>query len=115
MKRPRKHIPYTVSRVARIAYLAGSGCSAAEIAAESGMKTGAVYKVLSDYRISLVPKNCNETAFQLVVSKRTHADAGDIARDLSVPVPWMLARLLEAVVEERTLAINLLDGVSAPE
>lgn len=115
MKRPRKHIPHTVARVARIAYLAGAGCSAAEIAAETSMKTGAVYKVCSEYRISLVPKTCAEVAFPIVVSKRAMTDAETISKDLAMPPVWMMARLLEAVVEERTLAINLLDGVNAPE
>ena len=115
MKRPRTRIPYSVARVARIAYLAGSGCSASDIAAETGMKSGAVYKVCSEYRISLVPKTHAETSFPIVVSKRALTDAEAIAKDLQMPPTWMMARLLEVVLSERTVAVNLLDGVRAPE
>ncbi|MGJ0510541.1 MAG: hypothetical protein ACR652_26140 [Methylocystis sp.] len=46
MAKSQKPIPYASMRLAKAAYLAGAGHSAAEIGAATGMKTGHVYWLL---------------------------------------------------------------------
>jgi hypothetical protein len=114
VKRPR--VPLTLTRLANIAYLAGQGHSASEIAAATGMTAGHVYWLLFAHHIQLAPKTAADAVIPpLMVSKQTMSGVESLAKELSLPPAWMLARLLEAVIAERTVAVNLLDGAKAPK
>ncbi|WP_363348873.1 hypothetical protein [Methylocystis echinoides] len=112
-KRPR--VPLTLTRLANIAFLAGQGYSASEIAAAMGMKPGHVYWLLFAHHIQLAPKTAADAVIPpLMVSKQTMSGVESLAKELSLPPTWMLGRLLEAVLAEPNIALNLLDGVKAP-
>ena len=91
--------------------MAGAGFSAAEIADELGMSRGNVYRLLSEFRIALVPKAAGQKAIQLGIAAKAFADAYELAGALEMPPERMMAKLLETVLAERTIAVNLLDGV----
>lgn len=116
MKRPtpaRKRRPWTAARVARIAHCAGAGWSAGEIADETGMSRDHVFRVLSTHRLALVPKRADQISFPIVISKAAMDEAIILGARFKLDPQWMVARLVEAVLDERPLAINLLDGVEA--
>jgi hypothetical protein len=107
--------PYQKARIARMAYLAGLGCSAREIADEMGMSEQHVYRMLSDYRIALAPKAHGQKSVCLAISSKALTDAYELAGGLGMQPNWMMARALEALIAERTVLLNLLDGVKAPK
>jgi hypothetical protein len=102
------------ARVARIAYLAGVGWSAPEIAAETNLSERSVYRILSAHRIALAPKAPGQKSVSLAVSSEAFARSYELAGRMGMDPTWMLGRLLEAVLAEPNIAINLLDGVKAP-
>jgi transposase len=103
--------PYQKARIARMAYLAALGCSAREIADEAHISERHVYRMLSDYRIALAPKAPGQKSVSLAVSSDAFAAAYELAGRMGMDPNWMMARLLEAVLSERNVAVNLLDGV----
>ena len=105
----------TKARLSRLCYMAGAGFSAAEIAEELGISPGNVYRVLSDFRISLQPKKAGQKSVQLGISASAFADAYELAGTLEMPPERMMGKLLETVLAERTIAVNLLDGVRRRE
>ena len=113
--RTRKYRPpYQKSRIARMAYMAGAGCSAREIADEAHISERHVYRMLSDYRITLAPKAPGQKSVALAIAATSFTDAYEVAGHLGMDPNWMLARALEALIAERTVLVNLLDGVKAP-
>jgi transposase len=102
--------PYQKARIARMAYLAGIGCSASEIAEEMHISERHVYRMLSDYRITLAPKAPGQKALSVAVSDTAVARAHELAGELEIDPRKLVTKLLEAVIAERTVAINLLDG-----
>ncbi|MGJ0509195.1 MAG: hypothetical protein ACR652_19140 [Methylocystis sp.] len=74
-----------------------------------------VYRMLSDYCITLGRKAPGQKAVSVAISDQAFADAQELAGQLGMRPEWMLGRLLEAVLAERNVAVNLLDGVKAPK
>lgn len=109
MKRPKRPPPYLRARLARIAYLAGLGCSAREIADEMAISERHVYRLLADYRISLAPKAPTQKSVVLAISETAFRDAYEVAGTLQQEPNRFMARALEALIAERTILLNLLD------
>ena len=103
----------TPARAARIGQLAGLGLSAPEIGEEIHASRGNVQKILWRLRINLVHKAPSQTAFTCVISKKSMEAAIALAEQLHHEPQWMLARLIEIVIEEKAIAENLLEGVEA--
>lgn len=98
----------------RIAHKAGGGFSAGEIADELDIPDNHIRALLSEYRIPLVPKTSGQVSFAIVISRAAMSEAEKLAIRMKMDPQWMAGRLLEAVLEETSLALNLLDGVEAP-
>jgi DNA-binding transcriptional regulator LsrR (DeoR family) len=106
----RYRAPYQKARIARLAYLAGVGCSAGEIAEEMHISERHVYRMLSEYRITLAPKAPGQKALSVAVSDTTFARAHELAGELEIDPRKLVTKLLEAVIAERTVSLTLLDG-----
>ncbi len=94
--------------------MAWEGRSAGEIADEIGVGTQYVYQLCSDYRIRLVPKTRAEYAFRVTLQLRTIARLEQIAAERGVPVDDLVARMIDALSQEKTLLANLIEEDEEP-
>lgn len=94
----------------RIAYLAGQGCSAAEISdAIGGTTPERIYAYLSRNGLALVPKPPAHVAF-VVRTARVEFDRLVVtATNLGAEPADVAGRLLSAVLDEPVLLRNLID------
>ena len=118
MSKNARHVPrrsYPMQEVIRAAYLAGSGASASDIAAELGSTTpDRVNALLHKHRVKLLPKAPGQTGIVLAISRTAVVELNKIAVARRMDPNWMIARVVEACAAERALLLNLLDEVEAP-
>lgn len=103
--------PNSPRKLMRAAFMAGAGASAADIADEIGGSPASVYAALSRAGIRLTPKTHNQVVVNLVISKAALSEAEKIAVVRRVEPILMISRLLQACLEERSLALNLVDEI----
>jgi len=112
MKKP-KPLPrrsYDTRELMRAAYMAGQGASAGDIVDEIGETTPErIYAALNGAGLRLTAKTPHQVVVNLVVSKKAVVEAEKIAAVRRCDVTAVMARLLEYALEDRCLALNLLD------
>jgi len=98
-KKPEPHPRYTPSEITRAAFLAGSGASAAEIAAALGGRATAnrVCGLLHRHGLRLVAKTRGQVAFPLVVNEVTMEKLEAAAAGRGADPQALAAKLLEGL------------------
>ncbi len=115
MKRPLPRRSYTAPELVRVAYLAGSGLSSSDIADAIGDTTGLrVRALLSKHGLALLPKTPHEVAFHITISEAAMREAEKIAEVKRLEPRWMVGRVLDVCLKDRTLFLNLLEEVELP-
>jgi len=100
---------YSQSDIIRAAYLAGAGATAEDIAEAigRGATTQNVYSLLFRHGIRLVPKNRAQSCFPLVISRDALSEAARRADACGVDPQWLIGRLVEECLRDRSIAQEL--------
>ena len=104
-------------RMARIgrqmAYLAGSGASAAEIATAVGLTESIVRRWLSRHCLPLVAKRAHQIAFPIPIRRKSRDVFERVAMlTTDEPAPSLIGRCIDALAREPALIPNILDDGS---
>lgn len=107
---------FSFSEANRAAYLAGAGATAEEIAAAlgNGATSRSVYSLLARLGIRLVPKTRAQTSFPLVLSRESMSAVERLAAARGADPQWLAARMIEAAVDDRRLAGEIIAKVERP-
>jgi len=113
MPLPSRQHRYSLADIVTAAKMAGSGASADEIARAigRGMNVTDVYKLLTRYGISLIPKHHTQVCLPLVVSRASMEAASAIAEKMGEDPQWLVARILEACITDRATVARVLEWI----
>lgn len=101
---------YVPADLLRIAYLAGAGKSAGEIAdAVGGTTRDRVAAMLSNKGIALLPKRADEVAITVVLPKTALSALSKFALARDTDPALVAAEALRALADEPTILANLVD------
>jgi hypothetical protein len=108
---------YSANDLFKIAYMAGAGASAVEIAyAIGGSVTGSkVYWIVSTLGIRLAQKSRTQTCLPLVISETTLEAAARWADRKDVDTHWLIARVFERVADNPDVLEKIVATIESPE
>lgn len=97
---------------AQIAFLAGRGRSASEIADAMGTTADAIYKFLSRAGIELFPRGPGSVAFVVKTQRAEYERLLANATEFDFEPADLASRLLSALLDEPVLLRNLLEDIT---
>lgn len=111
MKHPRRHL-YPFSEVIRVACLAVTGSSAAEIADALGRgpNTSRIFRILRLHGIRLVPKTHAQIAFTVVISREAMIEIERVCDPYGADPQMIVARAAEYVARDSAQLREVVKG-----